>query len=190
MRLADRPRQIPAQITGGACGAWRPAKRSRGPAGARLLSRKCLRPIRSRDRDVAAPAQPCAPVYRERVSASPAGRAGISICASGGFRWQELRPRARRRISAAAASPRTRRASLASRCSLVSFSRLSRLQLLAYWPSVVSSQSLDGGPSGIRGLVRQECEGSWLTTQKVMPNSIFINFSQKRRKYWACKRLR
>ncbi len=44
MRLADRPRQIPAQITGGACGAWRPAKRSRGPAGARLLSRKCSGP--------------------------------------------------------------------------------------------------------------------------------------------------
>ncbi len=70
------------------------------------------------------------------------------------------------------------RASLASRCSLVSFSGLSRLQLLAFWPSVVSSRSLDGGPSRIRGLVGQECEGSWLTTQKVMPNSIFINFSQ------------
>ena len=103
---------------------------------------------------------------------------------------RELRPRARRRLSAAAVLPRTGRASLASRCSLVGFWQLSWLQLLAFWPSVVSSRSLDGGPSGIRGPVGQECAGSWLTTQKVMPNSIFINFSQKRRKYWACKRLR
>jgi cell division protein FtsB len=32
--------------------------------------------------------------------------------------------------------------------------------------------------------------GARSATQKVMPNSIFINVSQKRRKCWACKRLR
>ncbi len=35
--------------------------------------------------------------------------------------------------SGGAVTTRTGRASLASRCSLVSFSRLSRLQLLAFW---------------------------------------------------------